>query len=85
MAAAKPAQLDWSIIPGTKREQIQLAKSTRRPIKIEHRGRGDYAILVFGIYIGSVKSKDAAQHAAHMIGRYKLDLGDFVHAYTEGY
>lgn len=82
---AKTPQLDWSVIPGTKAEQISLAKRTRKPIAIEHRGRGDYAILVFGIYIGKVKSKDAAQHAAHMIGRYKLDLGDFVYAYTEGY
>lgn len=29
--------------------------------------------------------KDDARHAAHQIGRYLLDLGDFVHTYVEGY
>ena len=29
--------------------------------------------------------KDDARHAAHQIGRYLLDLGDFVSTYVEGY
>lgn len=82
---ASANRLDWSMIPGTRGEQVRLAKSQRKPIKIEKRGRGQYAIVVFGIYIGSVKNRGEAQHAAHTIGRYKLDLGDFVHTYTEGY
>lgn len=82
---AEKYQLDWSLIPGTKREQINLAKGTRKPIAIKHGGRGKYDILVFGIYIGHLPNKEQARHAAHMIGRYKLELGDFVDGYTEGY
>lgn len=29
------------------------------------------------------KTKGDAEHVAHMIGRYYLELGDFVHTYTE--
>ena len=29
--------------------------------------------------------KEDARHVAHQIGRYLLDLGDFVSTYTEGY
>jgi hypothetical protein len=78
------AALDWSLVPGTKREQISAAHRVSKPIKIQKSG-SKWAIIVFGITLGFVKTKAVAQHAAHTIGRYKLDLGDFVYAYTEGY
>lgn len=77
-------KLDWSLVPGTKREQIAAAHRVSRPIKIEKSG-SKWAVIVLGVTIGFVKTKSAAQSAAHTIGRYKLDLGDFVYAYTEGY
>lgn len=76
--------LDWSLVPGTKREQIAAAHRVSRPIKIEKSG-SKWAVIVLGVTIGFVKTKSDAQSAAHTIGRYKLDLGDFVYAYTEGY
>jgi len=76
--------LDWSLVPGTKREQIAAAHRVSRPIKIEKAG-SKWAVIVLGVTIGFVKTKSDAQSAAHTIGRYKLDLGDFVYAYTEGY
>jgi len=76
--------LDWSLIPGTKREQIAAAHRVNKPIKIEKSG-SKWALIVLGVTIGFVKKKSDAQSAAHTIGRYKLDLGDFVYAYTEGY
>ena len=78
------AILDWSLVPGTKREQISAAHRVSRPIKIEKSG-SKWAVIVLGVTIGFVKTKSDAQSAAHTIGRYKLDLGDFVYAYTEGY
>jgi hypothetical protein len=78
------AILDWSLVPGTKREQIAAAHRVSRPIKIEKSG-SKWAVIVLGVTIGFVKTKSDAQSAAHTIGRYKLDLGDFVYAYTEGY
>jgi hypothetical protein len=78
------AVLDWSLVPGTKREQISAAHRVHRPIKIEKSG-SKWAVIVLGVTIGFVKTKADAQGAAHTIGRYKLDLGDFVYAYTEGY
>ena len=78
------AVLDWSLVPGTKREQIAAAHRVSRPIKIEKTG-SKWAVIVLGVTIGFVKTKSDAQSAAHTIGRYKLDLGDFVFAYTEGY
>ena len=81
---AKTPILDWSLVPGTKREQIAAAHSVNRPIKIEKSG-SKWAVIALGVTIGFVKTKSDAQSAAHTIGRYKLDLGDFVFAYTEGY
>lgn len=81
------AALDWSLVPGTKREQISAAHRVSKPIKIQKSG-SRWAVIVLGItigLIGFVKTKADAQGAAHTIGRYKLDLGDFVYAYTEGY
>jgi hypothetical protein len=78
------AVLDWSLVPGTKREQIARAKATSKPIKIEKSG-SKWAVIALGIPIGFVNTKEDAKDAAHLIGRYKLDLGDFVYAYTEGY
>ena len=78
------AVLDWSLVPGTKREQIAAAHRVRHPIKIEKAG-SKWAVIALGVTIGFVKTKADAQSAAHTIGRYKLDLGDFVYAYTEGY
>ena len=80
---AKPV-LDWSLVPGTKREQIAAAHRMRYPVKIEKSG-SKWAVSALGVPIGFVNTKDDAKHAAHLIGRYKLDLGDFVYAYTEGY
>lgn len=82
--ATKTPVLDWSLIPGTKREQINAAHRVSKPIKIEKSG-SKWAVIVLGVPIGFVNTKSDAQHAAHTIGRYKLDLGDFVYAYTEGY
>jgi hypothetical protein len=82
-AAAKPS-LDWSLVPGTKREQIAAAHRVSKPIKIEKSG-SKWLITVLGMPIGFVSTKESAKSAAHTIGRYKLDLGDFVFAYTEGY
>jgi hypothetical protein len=76
--------LDWSLVPGTKREQIAAAHRVSKPIKIEKSG-SKWAVIVLGVTLGFVKTKSEAQSAAHTIGRYKLDLGDFVYAYTEGY
>ena len=78
------ALLDWSLVPGTKREQIAAAHRVRYPIKIEKSG-SKWTVIVLGIPIGLVNTKTDAKGAAHTIGRYKLDLGDFVYAYTEGY
>lgn len=78
------AVLDWSLVPGTKREQIAAAHRVSRPIKIEKSG-SKWAVIALGVTIGFVKTKADAQSAAHTIGHYKLDLGDFVYAYTEGY
>jgi hypothetical protein len=82
--ATKPAPLDWSLVPGTKPEQIRAAHRVNKPIKIEKAGN-KWAVIVLGVTIGFVKTKSDAKGAAHTIGRYKLDLGDFVYAYTEGY
>lgn len=76
--------LNWSLIPGTKREQIAAAHRVSKPIKIVKSG-SKWELIVLGIPIGFVKTKAAAKSAAHTIGHYKLDLGDFVYAYTEGY
>ncbi len=84
MIAKKKPLLDWSLVPGTKREQIMAAHRVRYPIKIEKSGN-QWAVIVLDIPIGFVRTKDDAKSAAHTIGRYKLDLGDFVYAYTEGY
>jgi hypothetical protein len=84
MREKKKPLLDWSLVPGTKREQIAIAHRVRYPIKIEKSGN-QWAVIVLGVPIGFVKTKDAAKGIALTIGRYKLDLGDFVHAYTEGY
>ena len=78
------AVLDWSLVPGTKREQIAAAHQVRYPIKIEKAG-SKWAVIALGVTIGFVKTKTDAKSAAHTIGRYKLNLGDFVFAYTEGY
>lgn len=83
-ATKKKSLLDWSLVPGTKREQVADAHRVRYPIKIEKSG-SQWAVIVLGIPIGFVKTKDEAKSAAHTIGHYKLDLGDFVYAYTEGY
>jgi len=80
----KTPVLDWSLVPGTKREQIAEAHRVRRPIKIEKAG-SKWAMIVLGVQIGVLDTKEAARSAAHTIGRYKLDLGDFVSEYTEGY
>lgn len=82
--AKMKAVLDWSLVPGTKREQVAAAHRVGRPIKIEKSG-SKWAVIVLGVTIGFVHTKSAAKDAAHLIGRYKLDLGDFVYAYTEGY
>lgn len=76
--------LDWSLVPGTKRDQIAAAHRMSRPIKIERTG-SKWSMIVLGIPIGQLDTKEAARSAAHTIGRYKLDLGDFVSVYTEGY
>jgi hypothetical protein len=78
------AKLDWSLVPGTKREQISLAHRMAKPIKIEKSGN-KWVVWALGVPLGFVNTKSQAQSAAHTIGRYKLDLGDFVYAYTEGY
>ncbi len=78
------ALLDWSLVPGTKREQIAAAHHVRYPIKIEKSG-SKWTVVVLGVPIGLVNTKTDAKSVAHTIGRYKLDLGDFVYAYTEGY
>jgi hypothetical protein len=77
-------KLDWSLVPGTKREQIAEAHRMRKPIKIQKSGNR-WAVIILGIPIGFVDTKSQTQSAAHTIGRYKLDLGDFVYTYTEGY
>ncbi len=77
-------KLKWSLVPGTKREQIEAAHRARKPIKIQKSGNR-WSVIVLGIPIGLVDTKSQAQGAAHMIGRYKLDLGDLAYAYTEGY
>lgn len=78
------AVLDWSLVPGTKREQIAAAHRVRYPIKIEKTG-SKWTVIALGVPLGFVRTKEDAKHAAHLIGRYKLDLGDFVYTYTEGY
>ena len=83
-AAKAKAVLDWALVPGTKREQIAAAHRVSKPIKIEKSG-SKWLVTVLGVPIGFVNTKADAKSAAHTIGRYKLDLGDFVYAYTEGY
>ena len=82
---AEKAKLDWSLVPGTKREQIAKARSMRKPIKIVKEGSKKWSVWALDIPLGFVATKAKAQDAAHLIGRYKLDLGDFVSGYTEGY
>jgi hypothetical protein len=88
--AAKASQktgrpiLDWSLVPGTTRDQVAAAHRVSRPIKIEKTGP-KWSMIVLGVPIGQLDTKEAARSAAHTIGRYKLDLGDFVSMYTEGY
>lgn len=82
------ASLDLSLVPGTPAEQRALAHAYLRrgdkPIKISKSGK-KWAVAVLGNTIGFVNKKSDAQGAAHTVGRYRLELGDFVFAYTEGY
>lgn len=82
------AKLDLSLVPGTPKEQRELANTYLRrrtkPIEIRKDGK-KWALIVLGVTIGFVSKKSEAQHAAHTIGSYRLELGDFVDGYTAGY
>ncbi len=43
-----------------------------------------WRVVILGVDIGSVDSKHLATSAVHQVGRYRLDLGDFVHTYADG-
>lgn len=83
-STAQRPLLDWDLVPGTKRDQVAAAHRVRKPIKIEKTG-SKWSMVVLGVPIGQLDTKEAARSAAHTIGRYKLDLGDFGSEYTEGY
>ncbi len=82
------ASLQLSLVPGTPKEQRELARSImiRRgmPIEIKKEGR-KWAVIVLGVTIGFVNSKGLAQSAAHQVGAYRLQLGDFAYTYVKGY
>ncbi len=76
-------------MPGTPGDQRKLAGKMigrrEKPIRIEHAGPSDWRIVVLGTNIGSVTTKELAQSAAHQVGRYRLELGDFASTYVEGW
>jgi hypothetical protein len=55
-----------------------------KPIAIAKVGR-KYRLDVLNTPIGSVDTKAQACSAAHTVGRYRLQLGDFVFGYVKGY
>lgn len=81
--------LHLGLVPGTPGEQKsrarQMLAQRRKPLAIVHAGPGDWRVVVLGVDIGSVSTKANAKSAVHTVGRYRLDLGDFVYAYTDGY
>lgn len=84
----RPNHFELSNIPGTKAEQRKLADkwliAREKPIEIRKDG-SKWEVLVLGHSVGHTKTKSLAESAAHQIGRYYLNLGDFVHTYTKGY
>jgi hypothetical protein len=86
VATTPKSSLDLGRVPGTPTEQRQVARARReKPIRIDHVGPGDYRVIVLSVDIGSVPSIELARSAAHQVGRYRLDLGDFVETYVDGY
>jgi hypothetical protein len=53
-----------------------------KPIRLQRSDSG-WHVIVLGTDIGCAPTHEAAVHAAHTIGRYRLDLGDFVDTYVE--
>lgn len=85
----KPAPaLDLKLVPGSPAEQRSYADRLLliggMPIAIVTENDG-YHVYVIGTDIGRVTTKEAARSAAHQIGRYRLELGDFVSTYCAGY
>lgn len=84
---AKRGPLDLSLVPGTPKEQMALARSIMvrggKPLAIVKDG-DRWRVVILGVDIGSVDSKHLATSAVHQVGRYRLDLGDFVHTYADG-
>jgi hypothetical protein len=80
-------KIDLTLVPGTAAEQRAAVAQVRRvgaePLAIVPEGRR-WTLYVLGTPVGS-GSRSAARSAAHTIGRYRLDLGDFTHTYTAGY
>ncbi len=85
--AAKPA-FDLALVPGTKAEQQAAAnrmlRHRQKPIEIA-KASGGYVVKVLGTSIGVAPTKDLACSIAFSVGRYRLDLGDFVDTYIDGY
>jgi len=81
-------KLDMTLVPGTPQDQKWEAEAwlrrRKRPIRIAKVGR-KWEIFVLGTSIGFVSSKTNARSAAHQVGRYRLDLGDFARAYVTGW
>lgn len=88
VATSQPrSNLDLTRVPGTPGDQRMLAGTMlarrRKPIRIQHAGTNDWRVIVLDVDIGSVASEALARSAAHQVGRYRLDLGDFVDSYVD--
>lgn len=85
---AKPPVFDLTLLPGTRSDQKRAADTMlirgEKPIEIRRVGR-QWELVVIGTPIGRIASKRYACSAAHQVGRYRLELGDFVAGYTKGY
>lgn len=87
--ADKPKPLfDLGLLPGTKGDQKAAAHKMlgrgEKPIAVE-KAPGGYAVKVIGTVIGVVPTKEVACNAASTVGMYRLELGDFVSTYVDGW
>lgn len=88
--AAPTAQpmFDLTKLPGSPADQRRAATDIlirgAKPIAIEKASNG-YRLKVLGVDIGTAPDKGTACSAAHQVGRYRLQLGDFASTYVDGY
>lgn len=84
----KKPPFDLSLVPGTPKEQREIASRMRvrreKPIAIRKVG-SKYEVVVLGTPIGAVAKKGDACSAAFQVGKYRLELGDFAYSYVDGW